>query len=241
MKNSFIVLIGVIISAFCFSCSSEDEPGLKQSECENVGYEIYSAYSALANARQQEILASLNVGVNSRGEEVSLLAYLLSQSDEDLGKLSEQYPSSEEAFEARYDAAIDSLLQIYKFEDVTEFTAITNSYFEMGGRNIEYITSEVKVLPEGLKNIALATAASFDELTEGVPLMVSRHRGCAAVLAAEIGGVVFLGCLDASLGGAFGGAVGASFMIFNVSVSDAAAVIGAVARYKYCEKTGVYL
>lgn len=243
MYKTFLLFLGATFSLFLACCSSDEDSSLTQSPNQDAESKLYSDYSMLAASNSNELFESLGIGSNnSRSEGKSLLAYLLSLSNEELDSLKTVYPVSEENdVDEQYDKAIDYLMENYPLEVVTNFISVTNSYFEMGGHNKDYIFSNIKDMPESMKNITIGIAAYFDEYTDGVQLLSSRSFGCKDMLALELGGMLVVDFADAAMGGAIGGAVGEGFAIYNISTTDLATVVNALAKYRWCERTGVFL
>lgn len=111
----------------------------------------------------------------------------------------------------------------------------------MGGHNKVELLKNIENMPESLKNMIIGIAAYFDEYTYGVSLLPSRSFGCKDMLALELGGMLVVDFVDAAMGGAMGGPAGEGFAIYNISTTDLATVVDAMAKYRWCERTGVFL
>lgn len=243
MYKTLLLFLGATFSLLLTCCSSEENSSLKQPLNQAAESKLYADYSILAVSNSNGLLESLGIGsTNSRSEGKSITAYLLSLTNAELDSLKAIYPVPDEnSIDEQYDNAIHYLMESYPLEVVTNFISVTNSYFEMGGHNQDYIFSNIRNMPESVKNMTIGIAAFFDTYTDGIELFSSRAFGCKDMLALELGGMLVIDFADAAMGGAFGGALGEGFAIYNISTTDLATIINAFVKYRWCERTGIYL
>lgn len=241
--KKLLLFSGALLLLLCVSCSSEESKFLEQSKNHKVEFKLYSDYLTRAAYNSNELIGLLNVGsITSRNEDLSLLSYLLSLSDEQLDSLKVIYPVTEgNDFETRYDNTVDSLIANYPLDVVSNFISVISAYFEMGGHNTTYIFSQIDNLPELFKNMTIGVAAYYDEYTNGVELNPSRSFSCVDKLAIDLGGMLFVDVVDAAMGGAIGGPIGEGFAIVGINTTDLVAIVDALAKYRWCKRTGVFL
>lgn len=60
-------------------------------------------------------------------------------------------------------------------------------------------------------------------------------------LAIDLGGMLFVDVVDAAMGGAIGGPIGEGFAIVGINTTDLVAIVDALAKYRWCKRTGVFL
>lgn len=224
MKSFCIFLFSILVTCTVTS-SCQDEPLVLYPEQEDVKSDSYSPTTI------GEVFANFLSDDVSRANPAVTVRTFLDMEPMKFDSLQTKYctPEAEKTYDELYTRAIDYLIQISSEEETARFLEFTQNY-RTNPNNIPVLDNTIITFNPSVQIIAHNYVYNYNQFVNNYLEMEPTRFGCVDMLYLELSGSLMIAVLEIDSGiGIFG------------SVEDLASIINAIAKYKWCLKTGQFI